>query len=124
MKKKLLITLLVLAMAFSSAACTSSKNTSKTDKTEKKATESVAESVTETSTSHVEILLQDPGAGGVRADGGYRHRAGQHQDLPPRNLPRVFHVDGRVAVKAGVRTDVEVGVVVAVGVPEIGRAHV
>ena len=55
MKKKLLITLLALPMAVSSAACTSSKNTSKTDKTEKKATESVAESVSETFTESTAV---------------------------------------------------------------------
>lgn len=77
MKKKLLITLLTLTMAVSSAACTSSKNTSKTDKTEKKATESVAESVTETSTESTAVNEAVKGqessegtdpAAGVKAD--------------------------------------------------------
>ena len=73
MKKKLLITLLALTMAVSSAACTSSKNISKTDKIEKKATESVAESVTEASTESTAVKGQesseetDPAAG-VKAD--------------------------------------------------------
>lgn len=73
MKKKLLITLLALIMAVSSAACTSSQNTSKTDKTEKKATESVAESVTETSTESIAVKEQESSevsdtAAGVKAD--------------------------------------------------------
>lgn len=77
MKKKLLITLLALTMAVSSAACTSSKNTLKTDKTEKKATESVAESVTETSAESTAVNEAVKGqessevsdtAAGVKAD--------------------------------------------------------